>query len=241
MSPDFTGDIRLLCIPNAGGGPALFRTWSQQLDPEIGVYSALLPGQASRLREIPPTETDVLVEQMIHASEAYLDEPFALFGYSMGALIAFEMARYLRRHGLPQPLALFIGARRAPQLTDLLSPLHQLPDAQFVQAVQSRYGGMPLAILQDAEMMALFTPILRANFAMIESYQYTEEAPFDFPILAFGGTRDRTTNESQLRAWSQHTRSNFDCQIFDGEHFFIQQHQDAVIVQIRQSLQPYIR
>ncbi len=240
MTPAFKAGIRLIGIPNAGGGPALFRTWSNDLPPEIGVYPALLPGQGSRLREQPPIHIQTMVRDLGVALEPYLNEPFALFGYSMGALVAFELARYLRQHGRPQPLYLFVAARRAPHVLDAAPPLHELPDGSFLRGMQARYGGIPQAILQDAEMLAAFTPVLRANFTMIETYHYADAPPLDIPIVAFGGTRDLTTNETDLMAWGDQTHRSFAHHIYPGDHFFIQQHQHAVMEVIRQTLSPFL-
>lgn len=239
MSPAFKEGVRLICIPNAGGGPAMFRTWTGELPERVGVFAALLPGQGSRLREIPPTETGVLAADLCAGIEPFLNEPYALFGYSMGALIAFEMTRLLRTQGKPLPVHLFVAARRAPQIPDAGSPLHALPEADFVNGVQSRYGGIPEVIRKDAELMTVFTPVLRANFTMIESYKYHEEEPLDIPLNAFGGTRDKTTNEKELSAWRQQSKRSFSYQLFDGDHFFIQQHQSAVLDTIKRSLKPF--
>ena len=236
MSPSYKNGIRLLCIPNAGGGTALFRTWSSLLPANIGVFPVLLPGQGSRLRENPPLEVSSLIADLCAAVEPYLDEPFALFGYSMGALLTFELARALRRQGLPQPVHLFVGARRAPQLSETMPILHGLPDELFVKSIQTRYGGMPAAILQDRELMAIFMPVLRANFTMIETYQYRDEICFDFPLTAFGGVFDSTTHESQLRAWGEQTRNAFRYHMYEGDHFFIQQHEQAVLEIVSRSL-----
>jgi len=214
----------------------LFRTWSGRLPANIGVFAAQLPGQGSRLREEPPVKVDALVAQLCEAVEPYVDEPFALFGYSMGALLAFELARSLRRQGLPQPAHLFVGAWRAPQTPPLMSPIYQLPDELFIQAIQRRYGGIPAAILEDQELMAVFTPVLRANFTMIETYQYSDDTRFDFPLTAFGGTSDPAADESRLRAWGEQTRGRFECHIYDGGHFFIQKHEQAVLEVISRGL-----
>lgn len=240
MTAGFESGVRLFCVPNAGGGPALFRTWAKDLPAQVGVFPVILPGQASRLREPVPTQIQPLVNDLCEALQPYLNEPFALFGYSMGALVAFELARNLRQRGLPQPKHLFVAARRAPQTADSSAILHQLPDGDFVQGIQARYGGIPATIMQDAEMMALFTPVLRANFTMIETYQYNQEAPFDFPITAFGGSRDRTTSEAQLKAWGEHTETEFTDHVYEGDHFFIQQHQSAVLEHVASSLMPFI-
>ncbi len=240
MSPAFNGGVRLICIPYAGGGPAMFRTWSTQLPAQVGVFAALLPGQGSRIREVPPDQTGAFAAELVANMEPYLDEPYALFGYSMGALVAFEMTRLLRSQGRPLPTNLFVAARRAPQVPDTAAPLHVLPNSAFVKGIQSRYGGIPEAIMNDAELMTLFTPVLRANFTMIETYRYQDEEPLDLPIVAFGGTRDKTTDEAALSAWGRQTKRSFNYQLFDGDHFFIQQHQSSVLDTVKRTLKPFM-
>lgn len=217
----------------------MFRTWQADLPPYVGVFTALLPGQGSRLREIPPEQVSVLAADLCANMEPFLAEPFALFGYSMGALVAFEMMRHLRAQGLPLPAHLFVAARRAPQMPENTTPLHNLPGDSFVKGIQSRYGGIPEAIMQDAELMAAFTPVLRANFTMIETYTYRDEEPFDIPIAAFGGTRDKTTSETELSAWGRQTKRSFSYQLFEGEHFFIQQHQSSVLDTVKRGLRQF--
>lgn len=231
--------MRLVCIPNAGGSPALFRAWAKALPAAVGVTAVVLPGQGSRLYETPPTDLKALAGDLCQALE-WLSEPFALFGYSMGALLAFEASRALRQRGLPAPLRLFVAARRAPHIADTQSPIHTLPDAAFIQAVQTRYGGIPEIILQDKELMALFTPVLRANFEMLETYPYTQAARLDTPLIAFGGTADGTTSAAELRAWGEHTSSTFDAHLYDGGHFFIQQHEAAVLGVVARALKPLL-
>ena len=240
MSPSYKHGLRLLCIPNSGGSPALFRTWSSLLPANIGVFSAQLPGQGTRLREQPAVRVSALVADLCAAIESYLDEPFALFGYSMGALLAFELARSLRRQGLSQPLHLFVASRRAPQTPESLPLLHPLPDELFIRSVQARYGGIPSAILQDQELMAIFMPVLRANFTMIETYQYNDEMRFEFPLTAFSGASDPTTSEAQVRAWGEQTRGNFHYHIYEGDHFFIQEHEQSVLEVVSSSLRPFL-
>ncbi len=240
LSPAYTQGVRLLCIPNAGGSPALFRAWASALPAAVGVTAVVLPGQGARVYEQPPTDVRALAEDLCQAFGPLLNEPFALFGYSMGALIAFEVSRALLRQGLPLPLHLFVAARRAPHVADTLPPIHALPDADFVQAVQARYGGIPESILQDRELMALFTPVLRANFEMIETYRCAAAPPLGLPITAFGGAHDRTTSAAELRTWGSQTSGAFAAYIFEGGHFFIQQHEAAVLALVARGLKPFL-
>ncbi len=162
------------------------------------------------------------------ALEPYLDRPYILYGYSLGALIAFELARQLRRQKIPPPVALYTLARPAPHLPQTKDPLHQLPDDSFVQELIRRFNGMSPVILQDQELMKLLLPTLRADVTALETYVYQDEEPLDCPIRAFGGRFDSTTTEDDLRAWQLHTNSSFELEMFHGDHFFIRNHQQSI-------------
>jgi medium-chain acyl-[acyl-carrier-protein] hydrolase len=214
--------LRLFCLPYAGSGATVFRSWVEALPPEIELCPIQLPGRESQLREAPYNRLRPLVEALSEALRPYLNLPFAVFGHSLGALIGFELVRHLRRTVQPGPRRLFISARRAPHLPDFDSPIHQLPDAAFVDSLKKRYNGIPEIILQDAEMMRLFLPTLRADFAVLETYVYQDGQPLDCPISAYGGERDTRVSHEALAAWQAYTRDRFTLKLFPGDHFYFQ-------------------
>ena len=214
--------LRLFCFPYAGVGASIFHPWSRLLPPDIELCSIQLPGRESRLREAPYRQLLPLVESLSEALQPFLDKPFAFFGHSLGALICFETARYLRRHHSLEPAHLFVSGRRPPHLSNPEPPLHTLADLDFIQQVQRRYNGIPQAILQDRELMQLFLPILRADFQLFESYHYTDAPPLNCPISAFGGWQDRRVTEKELSHWRDQTLKTFNLKMFPGDHFFLQ-------------------
>jgi medium-chain acyl-[acyl-carrier-protein] hydrolase len=169
-----------------------------------------------------PAYTDVsqAVNKLAEILLDRLDGPFAMFGYSMGAQMAFELARVLRRAGV-QPACLFVAAHRAPQISRVLSPLNSLPDAEFIDEIARRYDAIPPAILEDAEIRRLFLNTLRADITMGERHTFTAAEPFSFPISVFGGTSDRSVAENELEAWRVHTTSSFKLRLLPGGHFFL--------------------
>ncbi len=157
------------------------------------------------------------------------------FGHSLGALVAFELARYQRRNHLPEPTQLFVSAHRAPQLPRLTPTRHTMSEAAFIETLHT-LGGTPQAVLENAELMNLMSPILRADFSIYETYSYTDEAPLAYPITAFGGTEDHEISQQQLQNWQEQTSSTFTLKMLPSEHFFLHSHQDLLL----QTLTPYL-
>jgi medium-chain acyl-[acyl-carrier-protein] hydrolase len=211
----------LFCFPYAGGSSAVFRSWPKALS-AVDVRAVQLPGRGGRLRERPHTRVRELAVAACDGLLAHLDEPFALFGHSFGALVAFEVARELRRRRGPQPVHLFISARRGPRRPDPVPPLHGLPEARFLHEVQTRYGGIPDVVLQEPELLALLLPTLRADLEAVETYTYEPEAPLDVPISAFGGLNDPWATLEDLEAWRDETRATFKLTRFPGGHFYLE-------------------
>ncbi len=214
--------LRVFCIPYAGGSSTVFRSWSEAFGLDVESAFIQLPGRGSRFRETPLTRIHAAVEMLSSAIEPFLDCPYVIFGHSLGALIGFELGRELRRHGQPDPQHLIVCARAAPQIPNQLSMVHHLSDELLVKEVQRRYGGIPQAILADAEMLQLFLPMLRADLEMLETYQYAPEPPLNYDITAYGGIQDRAVSNTQLAGWSEHTISHFAQQMLPGNHFFVQ-------------------
>lgn len=218
--PNPRARLRLFCFPYAGGSTMIYRQWQDALPAEVELCPVQLPGRAARLREAPFTRVEPLVAACAEALGPYLDKPFAFFGHSMGATIGFELARWLRRHGGPQPRILFVSGRRAPQLPDTLPHTYDLPDADFIADLR-RLNGTPTEVLEHPEMMALLLPLLRADFELIQTYSYTPEPPLSCPIAAFGGVEDEEGSGPFLEAWREQTTGGFSLQLFPGDHFFL--------------------
>lgn len=196
-----------------------------------------LPGRGTRFKQAPFTRIEPLVEAIALALLPELDKPFAFFGHSMGALVSFELARLLRKQSSPQPQHISVSGRRAPEIPDREPPIHALPEAEFVETLCRRYNGMPSEVLENAELMELFLPILRADFEVLETYVYKNEPAFDFPITAFGGLQDTEATRQDLEAWAQHTTADFKLHVFPGNHFFIHSDQELLLGALTRQLQ----
>jgi medium-chain acyl-[acyl-carrier-protein] hydrolase len=211
--------LRLLCFPFAGGGASVFRTWGEALPPHVEVWSVQLPGREERFREKPFTRCSELVRAIADAVGPKLIAPFCFFGHSMGALVAFQLARELRRRGARGPEHLFLSGRLAPHLPPR-PPLHRLPDAELVAAIR-RLNGTPNAVFDEPELLSLFLPILRADFSVTEAEPHVAEPALDCPITAFGGREDDRASEAELEAWREHTTGAFSRTMFPGDHFYL--------------------
>jgi medium-chain acyl-[acyl-carrier-protein] hydrolase len=220
---------RLFLFPFAGGGPAAFARWSAGFPNSLEVWVAHYPGRSSRLHDEPMRRLLPLVENLSQSIRPLIDKPFAFFGHSLGGLVLFELARYLRRENLPEPAAVFISACRAPHVPDPDAPIHDLSDAEFLTALD-RLNGIPKEILQNPETLELFLPAMRADFECIENYQFDDNhPPLDCPIFVFGGLDDPRVSRDQLEGWSNHTTSRFGSRYYPGDHFFVNRARDPII------------
>jgi medium-chain acyl-[acyl-carrier-protein] hydrolase len=232
--------LRLFCDPYAGGGASLYRPWTALLQSAIQVCPVQLPGRVERFREQPHTTLHGAVNELAAGVMPLVDRPFALFGHSMGASIAFELARELRRRGA-SPAWLFVGGSRAPQRPAPAGCLSALPEQVFVDAVQRKYGGIPAAILQTPELLQLLLPVLRADLTMIETYRYRDEPPLECPITVFGGLDDDTVTPDELRAWQEQTVGPFEYTTLPGGHFFVKESRAALVRGVEERLRSVIR
>ena len=219
-NPNPQADFRLFCFPYAGGGASIFRKWSDSLPPYVEVCPIQLPGREDRLKEAPFTHISPLVQTLTQVLRPYLSIPFAFFGHSMGALISFELARQLRAQQEPDPVHLFISGRRAPQIRDRNPLIHTLPQPEFLEELR-QLNGTPKVVLENSELMQLFSPILRADFSICGTYTYLEQSPLDCSISAFGGIEDTEETPDLIENWSTQTHSSFSLQMLPGDHFFV--------------------
>lgn len=227
--------LRLFCLHYAGGGASIYRRWGSLLPPEIELYPVQLPGRESRWQEAPYTQVEDLLRPLAEGLAPYLDMPFVLFGHSMGALISFELVRYLRRYDLPTPLHLFVSAHRAPQLPYSQERLHALSHKEFLAKLE-RLGTVPLELLSHEEAMEIYLPLLRADFALCECYAYRTEPPLPCSISAYGGLSDERVSRQEMAAWHTQSGGTFVLNMFPGNHFFIQSNQHQLLQSLSQTL-----
>ncbi len=211
--------MRLFCLPYAGGAPHVFQGWAVDLPADAEVCAVCLPGRGRRFSEPAYSRMEPLVEALAAALPPWLDRPFALFGHSMGALVGFELVRYLRAAGSPQPFHLFVSGAHAPHL-DPLYRFNAMPTPELVAQLR-RMGGVESSVLDNKEMLDLMLPVLRADFAVVDTYTYMPEPPVSCPISVFGGSGDWLVPVERLDPWRAHTTGPCQVDVIDGDHFFL--------------------
>jgi surfactin synthase thioesterase subunit len=215
-------NLRLFCFPYSGAGASLYYSWASVLPGNLELMAVQYPGRESRLSEEPLHQLEPLVAGITTAMQAYLDRPFAFFGHSLGALIAFEVARRLNNQNGAKLVHLFVSSCFAPQIPDPAEPLYDLPEEQFKQKLGG-LNGMPGEVLQNKELMGLLLPILRADFEVCEMYVYDDAEPLHCAITALGGLKDATVPRSALEGWGAQTSGSFTVRMFPGDHFYLNQ------------------
>lgn len=219
-NPRLQAVLRLFCFPYAGGGALTYRSWAEKMPLEVEVCALELPGRGLRLREPLFTGLLPLAEAIAHEIGPYLDEPFAFFGHSMGAVLAFEVARILRSGGKPGPAHLSVSGHPAPQLVNADPVTYDLPESQFLEELQ-RLNGTAREVLEHPELMQMLLPLLRADFEVIQTYPYRDQSPLICPISVYGGLQDKEVTPEDLEAWRQQTTGSFSVRFLPGDHFFI--------------------
>lgn len=227
--------LRLICFPYAGAGAAVFRQWADDLPNDIELCIPCLPCRDARQDEPPAKAMAPLVAALAAGLRRLADHPYALFGHSMGAFVAFDLAHELAAMGQP-PTHLFASAQRGPSLPFPGPPIFDLSDADFLAAILDRYQAIPQPLLREPEMMALLLRRLRGDFTLAEDYRYSAAGPLDCPVTVFGGLEDRQVGREQLRAWSRETSAGFDVHMLPGGHFFVNDARPSMLAIIRERL-----
>jgi medium-chain acyl-[acyl-carrier-protein] hydrolase len=221
-----SASLRLFCFPYAGSGAELFANWGNALPQWVEVCPLQLPGRGSRSTEAPFTEFASLVEAAA-GTIAATDLPFAFLGHSMGALVAFELARHLRQQCQPEPVHLFVSGAAAPHRSRCARPRSELPTGELLAELR-RLNGTPQEVLANDEVMKMLLPVLRADFSICETYRYCEAQPLRSSITAFSGVRDPEASVEETAAWAQQTTGVFTIHVIPGDHFFINSHRSLV-------------
>ncbi len=225
---------RLFCFPHAGAGATTYVSWAQHLPEDVEVWAVQLPGREERSREPAFTHLAPLLDALEPALRGAAAAPFALYGHSMGALIAFEVARRAEAAWGHGPVLLAVSGLAAPDRPRAGPPLHELPDDELLAHLAQHEGEHDG--LADPSVRASVLPTLRADLAICERYVFTQGPPLRCPISAFVGTRDTTVAPAGLARWGFHTRRGFQTRALPGAHFFHDASRRQMLDALRQDL-----
>jgi medium-chain acyl-[acyl-carrier-protein] hydrolase len=232
---------QLFCFAHAGGGPSFFRPWVPVLQPEIAVRRVLLPGREWRLDEQPFRRVADLVGPLCAALEPHLGQPYALFGHSMGAVVAYEVARRLAAAGAGGPACLIVSGRNPPGLPGDGRQLSALPEEEFAAEV-ARLNGIPPEVLGEPGLLSVLLPTLRADYELTEAYRpLPGGGRLDCPVVAYLGTSDPAVQYAQMLEWRNETAGEFSMRLFSGDHFYLKGGRPDVLNAIREDLSLAVR
>lgn len=236
FSPRPNANTRIFCFPYAGGGAGVFRGWSDWVPEHIEVCGIQLPGRWGRFNQPALRSMDHIVQTLGKELQGLLDKPFAFFGHSMGALLAYELSRYLLEKEMPLPSFLALSAYGKPVSAKPESDQSfGLPDEEFIEKVRS-YGGVPPELAQNRELLTVFLPTLRADFEVIDTYNPQLGLKLPVPILGFGGSHDHQMSVPSIQAWEEATSSSFEMEVLEGDHFFIKTHGPKIMGKIARKM-----
>lgn len=228
------GDVQLFCFPFAGGGASAYRTWLRQHSPRLDVAAVQLPGRENRIAEPLLHSMDAILGELVEELALQITGPYAFFGHSLGARMAFEVARTLHKRGHQLPVHMFVSGSRSPEIPEP-RPLHQLSQERFCEEL-GRFGGTPRELMENPELMALYLPILRADFTVDETYEYNHGDALPVSITAFCGTDDPEATAQEMLGWKHQTTEQFTFKQVTGDHFFIQSQWSYVLDQIEETV-----
>lgn len=222
FNPSDAAAIRLFCFPYAGGNAHVFKALATGLGRTIEVVGVDYPGRGTRFGDLPVRDLHRLIDELAVGIRPLLDKSFAFYGHSNGALVAFELAHRLGTVYYRDAEAVFLAAKRSPTLP-AERPVHRLPDDAFVDHLRT-YDCTPEEILADRELMSVYLPVLRADFALSETYRLSEQARLRIPIHGLAGTDDALASPSDVLAWRSLTTETFTLHRIAGGHFFLNTH-----------------
>lgn len=228
-------EVRLFCFPYAGGAATIFRGWSALFPESIEVVPVELPGHGRRFGEAPIADWGPLVAGLAAGLAPLMDRRFAFFGHSMGGRIAFELACERRRRGATLPVGLFLSASNAPQCPRERPLRRDMSRAELVDELRL-IGGTPEEILRSDELLDLFLPAVRADFALVDEYRPAPEDKLAIPFVLFAGLRDREAPPPNVEAWAEHTTEPVVRHTFDAPHIFLGAEQRALAAAIEAAL-----
>lgn len=217
--PPPEGGVRLICFPHAGGSAAYYFPISQALSSSIEVLAVQYPGRQDRWREACIESVPELADRIFDSLRPWIRQPYAFFGHSMGAILAFEVALRIQSFLGTSPMQLFVSGRPAPS-RGRNENIHQRDDAGLIMELR-RHGGTDPRVFANRELLAAILPVARSDYKAVETYAWKSGPALTCPITALIGDFDQYITIDEVSAWSEHTHGDFDLHIFHGGHFHL--------------------
>ncbi|CAN0098424.1 unnamed protein product, partial [Chrysoparadoxa australica] len=234
--PPETAGPRLFCFPSAGYGASMYQGWFRTAAGRLDIFPVQPPGRANRLAEAPLESIPDFARRIVPEIAPLTDRPYALFGHSMGAILAAFTAEALIEAGLPGPEHLFLSSRQPPDVPSPVPPLSHLDDDEFVAEINRRYNAIPDQILREKDVLEMLLPALRADIRALEAIEGHPGRRFDVPITVYGGDGDRLVPRLLLERWEGWTQSEFRLRMFSGGHFYLQDKGPDLLHEIAEKL-----
>lgn len=211
-------EVQLFCFHHAGGTASMFRDWPPLLPQSIEPVAVQLPGRQDRFREPPFEKMAPLVDALRTVIEPLLGRPFAFYGVSMGARVAWALTHGLRERAMPMPAGLYLASTAAPELPEGRDNW-DVPKDDLVGYLREM-GGTPPEVLAEPALLASFLPTLRADLTLVDTFRFRPSTPLDVPIRAFAGVDDVEGSPERMSGWRSETRGRFELDVISGGHFF---------------------
>ncbi|WP_245790618.1 thioesterase II family protein [Streptomyces monashensis] len=208
-----------MCLPHAGGASSFYFPLSRALPPTVDVLAVQYPGRQDRRHEPSIDSLPELADRIFEVIRHLDDRPLALFGHSMGAAVAYEIALRMQDAGLPAPVRFFASGRRAPS-RDRHEGLDLASDAQLMAEVR-KLGGPHAAMLADPEFMDMIMPAIRSDYRAVARYRCEPGRSLECPVTILTGDSDPRVSIDEATAWEEHTTGRTELQVFPGGHFFL--------------------
>jgi pyochelin biosynthetic protein PchC len=233
--PATAGAVQLICFPHAGGSANYFYRLSELLAPNVAVSAVQYPGRQNRQNEPRIESIEEMAAAVAGALTGTLQQPYAFFGHSMGAVVAYETARLLHRDAVPGPAHLIASGRRAPSRLRPSENIHLRPDDGVINEIR-KLGGTPDVLLDDPDFRELVLGPTRSDYRAIETYVSEPGFQLDCPVTVLIGDRDSHTTSDEAEAWAEHSAAACDVHVFPGGHFFVNEQRAGVADVIRDTL-----
>lgn len=230
--------MSLICLPCAGGTPAMYASWAAGLPPDVAVLAARLPGREARIAEGAHTNMEAFLADFVPQLARVARRPYGLFGHSMGALMSYAILKSLPQTIEP-PRAAFLSAHRPPHLSLGRDPIYDHPKERFLESVKAM-GGIPEEVWAHQDLLDLIEPTMRADFTLCETYPRGSEHhvpnTLNVPIHVFAGTQDQTASPDAMKKWGDLCAGDFNFTVMEGGHFYLRPQQSALLKAIGDAL-----